>query len=120
VFRGAATSALSHGHWFPWIEDHEVCRCIADTRFVGLCSASAMHDSTALERSGKNMAQYVEQYQVWGGGLTRPSWPDVQGWKGETFSMTEVPGTPVPAWFQKILRSKKPLADIEKFPLVGG
>jgi hypothetical protein len=34
--------------------------------------------------------------------------------------MTEVPAIPVPAWFRKMLRSKKNLADIEKFPLVGG
>jgi hypothetical protein len=44
----------------------------------------------------------------------------VQGWQEGNFSITEVPGTPVPSWFQKILRSKKNLADIEKFPLVGG
>jgi len=34
--------------------------------------------------------------------------------------MTEVPVTPVPAWFRKMLRSKKNLADIEKMPLAGG
>lgn len=43
----------------------------------------------------------------------------MQGWKEGTFSITEVPGTPLPAWFKKILRSKKNLADIEKIPLVG-
>jgi len=64
--------------------------------------------------------KYVEQYQAWGGGLTRPIWPDVQGWQEGNFAMTEVPATPVPAWFRKMLRSKKNLADIEKVPLVGG
>ena len=64
--------------------------------------------------------KYVEQYQAWGGGLTRPIWSDVQGWQEGSFVMTEVPATPVPAWFQNILRSKKNLADTEKVPLVGG
>ncbi len=34
------------------------------------------------------MEEYVEQYQAWGGGLTRPIWPDVQGWQDrqEVFS----------------------------------
>jgi len=66
------------------------------------------------------MEKYVEQYQAWGGGLTLPIWPDVQGWQEGNFAITEVPGTPVPAWFRKMRRSKKNLADIEKFPLVGG
>jgi hypothetical protein len=66
------------------------------------------------------MEKYVEQYQAWGGGLTRPICPDMQGWQEGNFSITEVPGTPVPSWFRKILRSKKNLAVIEKFPLVGG
>jgi hypothetical protein len=43
---------------------------------------------------------------------------DVQGWKAGSFSVTEVPGTLVPARFRKILRSKKNLADIEQIPLV--
>jgi hypothetical protein len=66
------------------------------------------------------MEKYVEQYHAWGGGLTLPIWPDVQGWQEGNFSMTEVSGTPVPAWFRKMLRSTKHLADIEKVPLVGG
>jgi hypothetical protein len=37
------------------------------------------------------MEKYVEQYQAWGGGLTRPIWPDVQGWQEGNFAMTEVP-----------------------------
>lgn len=66
------------------------------------------------------MEKYVEQYQAWGGGITLPIWPDMQGWTAGNFVITEVPGTPVPAWFQKTLRSKKNLADIEKVPLLGG
>jgi hypothetical protein len=66
------------------------------------------------------MEKYVEQYQAWGGRLTRPIWPDVQGWQEGNFSITEVPVTPVPAWFRKMLRSKKNPNDIEKMPLVGG
>ena len=65
------------------------------------------------------MEEYVEQYQAWGGGITLPIWTDVQGWQEGNFVITEVPGTPVPSWFRKILRSKKNLADLEKFPLVG-
>jgi hypothetical protein len=66
------------------------------------------------------MEKSVEQYQAWGGGLTRPIWTDVEGWQEGNFSITEVPGTPVPSWFRKILCSKKNHTDIEKFPLVGG
>ena len=66
------------------------------------------------------MENYVEQYQAWGGRLHLPIWPDVQGWQEGNFSMTEVPATPVPAWFRKMLRSQKNLADIEKMPLAGG
>jgi hypothetical protein len=66
------------------------------------------------------MEKCVEQYQAWGGGLSLPIWPDVQGWQEGNFSMTAVPATPVPAWFRKMLRSKKNFADTEKFPLVGG
>jgi hypothetical protein len=66
------------------------------------------------------MEKYVERYQAWGGGLTLPIWTDVQGWQEGTFSITEVPGTPVPGGFQRILRSKQNLTDIEKFPLVDG
>jgi hypothetical protein len=35
------------------------------------------------------MEKYVEQYQAWGGGLTLPIWPDVQGWQEGNFSITE-------------------------------
>jgi hypothetical protein len=66
------------------------------------------------------MEKYVEQYQAWGGGLTRPIWTDVQGWQERNVSITEVPGPPVPSGFQKILRSKQDLTDIEKFPVAGG
>ena len=66
------------------------------------------------------MKKYTEQYQEWGGGLTRPTWTDVEGWKEGNFFMTRIPGTPVTAWFRKMLRSKKNLDDIEKMPLVGG
>jgi len=55
------------------------------------------------------MEKYVEQYQAWGGGLTRPTWPDVQGWQEGNFSMTEVPATPVPAWFRKIFAARRTL-----------
>jgi len=65
------------------------------------------------------MEKYVEQYQAWGGGLTRPIWTDVQGWQEGDFSITEVPGIPVPSGFRKMLRSKKNLTDSERFPLVG-
>jgi hypothetical protein len=44
----------------------------------------------------------------------------VQGWQERNFSVTEVPGTPIPAQFRKILGSKKHLADIAKVPLLGG
>ena len=66
------------------------------------------------------MEKYVEQYQAWGGGLTLPTWTDVEGWQEGHFSMTEVSGISLPAWFRKMLRSKKNLADIEKVPFVGG
>ncbi len=66
------------------------------------------------------MEKYVEQYQAWGGGLALPMWTDVQGWQEENFVITEVPGTPVPLWFQKILRGRKNLADIAQVPLLGG
>jgi len=59
------------------------------------------------------MDKYVEQYHAWGGGLTLPLWTNVQGWKEGKFSITEVPRTPLPVWFKKILRGKKNLADIE-------
>jgi hypothetical protein len=65
------------------------------------------------------MKIYIKPYQSWGGGLTSPIWPDVQGWQEGNFSMTEVPATPVPSWFRTMLRSKKNLADIEQVPLVG-
>jgi hypothetical protein len=79
-----------------------------------------VYNSTALHRSKKNMEKYVEQYHAWGGQLTLPLWTDVQGWKKGSFSITEAPGTPLPAWFRKILHSKTNLADLEKIPLVGG
>lgn len=66
------------------------------------------------------MAKYVEKSQAWWGGLTLPIWTDVEGWQEGNFSITEASGTPVPEWFRKMLRSKKNLTDIEKFPLVGG
>jgi hypothetical protein len=66
------------------------------------------------------MDKYVEQYHAWGGGLTPPRWTNVQGWKEGNLFISEVPGTPLPAWFKKILRNKKNLADIEKIPLVDG
>ena len=66
------------------------------------------------------MDKSVEQYQAWGGGLTLPTWTNVQGWKEGHCSITEIPGTSVPSWFREMLRSKKRLADIEKGPLVGG
>jgi hypothetical protein len=66
------------------------------------------------------MDKSVEQYQTWGGGLTLPTWTDVQGWKEGNFTITEIPGTSVPLWFREMLRGKKHLADIEKAPLVGG
>jgi hypothetical protein len=62
----------------------------------------------------------VKQYHAWGGGLTFALWTDVQRGKEGSFSITEVPGTPLPAWFKKILRSKKNLADLEKIPLIDG
>jgi hypothetical protein len=33
------------------------------------------------------MEKYVEQYQAWGGGLSLPIWPDVQGWQEGNFSI---------------------------------
>lgn len=65
------------------------------------------------------MEKYVEQYHAWGGGIARPSWPDMQGWTAGNFVMTEVLGPPVPSWFRKRLRSQKTLADIEQVPLLG-
>ena len=59
------------------------------------------------------MQKYVEQYQAWGGGLTRPAWTDVEGWQ-------EVPGIPLPAWFRKMLLTAKHHTDTEKLPLVRG
>ena len=76
--------------------------------------------SIKLPRSGETMDKSVEQYQAWGGGLTLPTWTNVQGWKEGHCSITEIPGTSVPPWFREMLRSKKRLADIEKGPLVGG
>jgi hypothetical protein len=66
------------------------------------------------------MKKYVEQYQDWGGGLTRPTWTDVEGWEEGNFSMTGIPGTPVTAWFRKMLLTAKPHTDSETFPLVSG
>ncbi len=39
------------------------------------------------------MKNVVEQYQAWGGGVTLPTWTDVQGWKEGNFSIIEVPKT---------------------------
>jgi len=39
------------------------------------------------------MKNVVERYQAWGGGVTRPTWTDVQGWKEGNFSIIEVPKT---------------------------
>jgi len=66
------------------------------------------------------MEKYVEQYQARGGGITPPIWTDVQGWQEGNFVIPEVPGTPVPLWFQKMLRGEKNLADIEQVPLLDG
>lgn len=65
------------------------------------------------------MEKCVEQYQVRGGGLTLPIRMDVQGWQEGNFSITEVPVTPVPTRFQKMLYSKKSLADIAPMRLPG-
>ena len=95
---------------------------------VAECTETIEKDSHSLyvlylseerEEHGGKTCKCVEQYQAWGGGLTLPIWTDVQGWHEGNFSMTEVPGTPVPAWVQKILRSKKHLADIAPVPLLG-
>jgi hypothetical protein len=66
------------------------------------------------------MEKYVEQYQAWGGGLTLPTWTDVEGWQEGHFSMTEVSGISLPAWFRKIRLTAKHHTDTEKFPLVRG
>jgi hypothetical protein len=70
-------------------------------------------------RSGKNMEKAVEQAPAWGGGITLPIWTDVQGWQEGNCVMTEVPGTPVPLWFRKMLRGQTQLAAIEQVPLLG-
>ena len=61
------------------------------------------------------MKNVVEQYQAWGGGVTLPTWTDVQGGKKENFYITGVSGTPVAPWFRAVLRTKH-LADIAVFP----
>jgi hypothetical protein len=66
------------------------------------------------------MQKYVEQYQAWGGGLTRPIWTDVQGWHEGNFSITEEPGTSVPSAARKMHRSPKPLTASPTLPLAGG
>ena len=66
------------------------------------------------------MKKYVEQYQDWDGGLTRPPWTDVEGWQEGNFSMTEMPGPPVPGWFRKMLLTAKHRTESETFPLVSG
>ena len=66
------------------------------------------------------MEKYVEQYQAWGGGLTLPTWTDVEGWHEGHFSMTEVSGISLPAWFRKIRLAAKHHTDTEQCPLVRG
>ena len=66
------------------------------------------------------MEKYVEQYQAWGGGLTLPTWTDVEEWQEGHFSITEVPGIPLPAWCRKILLPAQHHTETEKFPLVRG
>jgi len=66
------------------------------------------------------MQKYIEQYQAWGGGLTLPPRTDVEGWQEGHFSITEVPGIPLPAWFRKMLLTAKHHTDTEKLPLVRG
>jgi hypothetical protein len=39
------------------------------------------------------MENVVEQYQAWGGGITLPTWTDMQGWQEGNFSILKVPGT---------------------------
>jgi hypothetical protein len=75
--------------------------------------------SCILAKSEKNMEKCVEQYQARGGGLTLPIRMDVQGWQEGNFSITEVPVTPVPTRFRKMLYSKKNLADIAPVRLPG-
>ena len=53
--------------------------------------------------------KYVEQYQAWGGGLTRPIWSDVQGWEEGNFVMTEAPATPVPAGSGRYFAARRTL-----------
>ena len=65
--------------------------------------------------NGKNMEQYVEQYQARNGCVTLHTWTDVQGSKKENFYITGTPGTPIPSWFREVL-CKKSLADIAYFP----
>ena len=66
------------------------------------------------------MEKYVEQYQAGGGGLTLPTWTDVEGWQEGHFSITEVSGISLPAWFRKIRLTAKHHTDTEQFPLVRG
>jgi hypothetical protein len=75
--------------------------------------------SCISERSEKNMEKCVEQYQARGGGLTLPIRMDLQGWQEGNFSITVVPGTPVPRRFRKMLYSKKNLADMAPVRLPG-
>jgi len=66
------------------------------------------------------MKKPIEQYQAWGGGLTRPTWTDIEGWHEGDFSITKVPGTPVSAWFRKILLTAKHQTESKTFPRVSG
>ena len=68
-----------------------------------------------LQRRGKTMDTYVEQYQAKYGGVTLHTWTDVQGWKKENFYITGVAGTPVASWFREVLRTKQ-LTDIADLP----
>jgi hypothetical protein len=68
-----------------------------------------------FHKKGKTMESYLEQYEARDGGVTLHTWTDVQGIKKENFYITEMPGTPIPWWFRKVLRQKY-LADIVDFP----
>jgi hypothetical protein len=69
----------------------------------------------ALQRRGKSMETYVEQYQVKQGSVTLHTWRVSEGRKEENCYITGVSGTPVAAWFREKLRQHQ-LADIVDFP----
>ena len=66
------------------------------------------------------MERCIEQYQYWSGGLILPSWTDVEGWHEGHFSIMEVPRTPVPTGFQKMLLTAKPMEISRSFLLYVG